>query len=410
MPVVASARPSYGQLIQQETERPMDSEVDVLIVGARCAGSPLAMLLGQLGHRVMAIDRARFPSDRLSTHLLLHKGVHFLQEWGLWEPLLARSVPAVTLQRFNFGEWWIDIGADDDEPHPVCAPRRIVLDELLVEAARAAGATIVEQTRYLGLLREDGRVVGAVIETPEGPAEVRARIVVGADGLHSKVARDVEASVVVSGPESTCLVYGYWEGVEQDYMELGLRPRCGLGAVVSDSGLVLVSVLRPLDEWRELWSGGEEVFLRTLREWFPMTADRVAPGRRVSPMKGTNVLPNFIRQNTGPGWALVGDAWMHKDPITGLGISDAFHAAAVLAEELHPVLPDAPDDELDEALSRYGERIAAATRPTFDVACRCARHDFTDAELPAIVMALQDAIGADIETVAGADSEPLIVS
>jgi len=382
----------------------MQYTVDVAVVGSRCAGSSLAMLLARAGRSVLVVDRGRFPSDRLSTHLLQSKGVHFLREWGLADELADLGVPRVPLMRFNFGEWWIDLAREPEEGAPpayVCAPRRTLLDAMLVDAARDAGATVLEGTRVVELRWDGGRVCGFVATSEDGTThEVAARVVVGADGLHSMVSKAVGADVLFESPDTTCQVYAYWEGIDQDYMELGLRPGCAFGAFLCDQGQVLVSVSRPVSAWHDLWQGGDAAYRGVLEEWFPATAVRVFQGRRVSPLKGTNDLPNVLRRAAGPGWALAGDAAMHKDPVTGLGISDAFHAAAALADELAPALDEA-DAAVDAATERATRRVAEATRPTFDVAVRCASYDFTEPELPGVVIGMHDAVRLDLSAVTG---------
>ncbi len=386
----------------------MELDADVIIVGARCAGSSLARLLAEAGRRVVVLDRATFPSDRLSSHLLLEKGVHLLREWGLLDDLLALGVPPVEMSRFAFGDWWVDIRhehSEDEPPRFTCAPRRILLDQMMVEAARRAGAVVEEGVRVSSVIREAGRITGVVARREDGTdLTLKARVVIGADGLHSTVAAQVGSEVLFESAETTCQVYAYWRDVELDHMELGLRPGVAYGAFVADDGLVLVSVSRPVRHWRELWQGGEDAYRATLAEAFPGAAERMFAGTRVSPLRGTDDLPNRLRTAAGAGWALVGDAAMHKDPVTGLGMSDAFHGSAVLAAELGPSL-DADDEAVDAALGRYAVRFFEATRPTFDLACRMAAHDFTDMEVPGLVMTFSDAVRDDFAAAKSDDRE-----
>ncbi|HUY52651.1 MAG TPA: FAD-dependent monooxygenase [Streptosporangiaceae bacterium] len=164
---------------------------DVIVVGARCAGAPLAMLLARAGHRVALLDRASFPSDTMSTHFLWQRGAAQLQAWGLLGRLRARGCAPIREITFDVGPVRISgirpavAGTAD-----TYCPRRTVLDALLAEAAEESGAELIEGIMVRDLLWSEGRVAD-VRSHPRESAEssLRARIVVGADGLHSTVAR-----------------------------------------------------------------------------------------------------------------------------------------------------------------------------------------------------------------------------
>jgi hypothetical protein len=152
-----------------------DNRYDVIVVGARCAGSPTAMLLARRGHKVLVVDRARFPSDTVSTHLLHPPGVAALARWGLLERLEATGCPPIAIYAFDFGPFTISGSPGTDQAPVAYGPRRTVLDKLLVDAAAEAGAEVREGFTVTELVLEDGRVVGAAATTaragwsPSGP-------------------------------------------------------------------------------------------------------------------------------------------------------------------------------------------------------------------------------------------------
>ena len=166
---------------------------DAIVVGARCAGSPTAMLLARKGYRVLLLDKSHFPSDIMSTHYMQAPGVARMQRWGLLDRLRATTAPAITKVTITFGEMSFSPPfPDPDNPPEAWCPRRIVLDKILVDAAVEAGAELREGFSVRELLFEDERVVGIRGGADGAMVEERARIVVGADGLHSLVAKSVQ--------------------------------------------------------------------------------------------------------------------------------------------------------------------------------------------------------------------------
>ena len=207
---------------------------DVIVVGARCAGAPTAMLLARQGHRVLLVDRASFPSDTLSTHMIHAPGVAALQRWGLLEQVVATGCPPIDRYSFDFGPFAIS-GA----PRPTAgvgptayAPRRTVLDKILVDAAAAAGAEVRERFTVEGIEVEGDRVVGIRGHGPDGATVVeRARVVVGADGRSSHVARAVRPDTYLEKPELQWSYYSYWSDLPVDGMEIFIRPDRGWAAL-----------------------------------------------------------------------------------------------------------------------------------------------------------------------------------
>ncbi|GGM07029.1 NAD(P)/FAD-dependent oxidoreductase [Dactylosporangium sucinum] len=293
---------------------------DVVIVGARVAGAATALLQARRGARVLLVDRVRFPSDTLSTHQVQPAGIDMLERWGLLKAV--GNAPGHERVRFDIDGIVID-GAFPQRGR-LYSPRRTVLDAALVEAAAGAGAEVVQGYHVAGLLRaDDGRVVG--IRGRDG-SEHRAGLVVGADGKHSLVAREVGARTVVEAPVRTVASYSYWEGVELGHGELYHRRGRAVAAFPTNDGLTMVYACAPLDEFDTWRRDPERSLLDSLGNCGDLGA-RVRAGRRIERVRTTNDLPNRVRQATGPGWALVGDARMVMDPVTAQGISNALRDA-----------------------------------------------------------------------------------
>ena len=308
---------------------------DAIVIGARCAGSPTAMLLARSGARVLLVDRGAFPSDTLSTHYIHQPGVARLDSWGLLEQVAATNCPPVHQLTFDLGPFALT-GAPPaaDGVEAAYAPRRSRLDQILLDAAGAAGAEVRERFSVDEVLREDERVVGIRGRTAGGaPVTEKARVVVGADGMRSLVARAVEAPVYEARPGRTCAFYSYWSGVSLEGAELYARDGNMIISSPTNDGQSIVIVYWPKNEFRDVRGDLERRFLDSL-ELAPSLAARLAAGERADRFYGTGELPFFFRKPYGPGWALVGDAGYHKDPITAEGITDAFRDAELLAAAL----------------------------------------------------------------------------
>ena len=297
---------------------------DAIIVGARCGGSPTAMLLARKGYRVLLVDKASFPSDTVSTHIIWPPGIARLQRWGLLDKIVASNCPRVERVSFDLGPFALSGMPAADNSRTIFAPRRTVLDRTLVEAAGEAGAELRERFTVQELVTKDDRIVGIRGRTRSGAVVTeRARIVIGADGMNSTVARAVGALEYEARPPLACWYYTYWSGVEGGGLEYFVRDRRALGCIPTHDGLVCVPVAWPAAEFRRV-RADVEASDRGALELAPGLAERVRAGRREERFVGTANARNFLRKPYGPGWALVGDAGYHKDPITAQGISDAF--------------------------------------------------------------------------------------
>jgi 2-polyprenyl-6-methoxyphenol hydroxylase-like FAD-dependent oxidoreductase len=320
-----------------------EDRYDAIVVGARCAGSPTAMLLARKGYRVLAVDRATFPSDTISTHVVHPPGVMALTRWGLLDELTATGCPPVDTYTFDFGPLTIS-GAPGTDASPVAyCPRRTVLDKLLVDAAAAAGAEVREGFSVEEVVVEDDRVVGIRGHGKGGRSVVEhAHVVIGADGVHSLVAQMVHPQRYHEKPRLVCGYYSYWSGLPVDgRFENYIRPEQARswGACPTHDDLTLVIACWPFAEFATNKTDIEGNYLRMF-ELAPEFAERIHAAKRESRIVGTAV-PNFFRKPFGPGWALVGDAGYNKDFVTAQGISDAFRDAELCATALDEALSGA---------------------------------------------------------------------
>ncbi len=329
----------------------MSETCDVIVVGARCAGSPTAMLLARAGLRVVLVDRATFPSDTLSTHVLHPRAVATLARWGLLDRLVATGCPPIDTYSYDFGPFTI-AGRPGTADAPVAyCPRRTVLDKLLVDAAAGAGAEVREGFRVDEVLIEDGRVRGIRCTPRDGETlTLRAPVVVGADGWRSRVAEAVRPESYNEKAPLLASYYSYWSGLPMDgRFEIHIRPCRGFGAAPTHDGLTLVIAGWPAAEFQANKSDVERHFDATIA-LAPAFAERMRAARRVERFAGA-VIPNWFRKPYGPGWALVGDAGYLKDSITAQGIHDAFRDAERLATGIVEHLSQGRP--WDEAMSAY---------------------------------------------------------
>jgi menaquinone-9 beta-reductase len=345
-----------------------NSHYDVVIAGARCAGAATAMLLARQGARVLVLDRSRYGTDTLSTHALMRGGVRQLHRWGLLPRVIAAGTPAIrsTTLQLPGGVSTVEIkpkhGVD-----ALYAPRRAILDAILVDAARRAGADVRFGTPVTGLRRDrTGRVTGITGRAGAARLEVGADLVVGADGRRSAVARHAGAGAAHVAPASSGLIYRYFRGVAAEGYHWYFTPGSAAGVIPTNDGLACVFAATGAERLRRELDAGAEAGLRHLLDKAaPGLADRIDPQGAAGPPRVFPGLTGYLRDAAGPGWALVGDAGYFKDPITAHGITDAFRDAEILARVVTSWGPgavaryQAERDELSLRLFRVTGRIAA---------------------------------------------------
>ena len=378
---------------------------DAIIIGARCAGSPTAMLLGRQGFKVLLVDRAMFPSDTISTHILWPHGTEILTRWGLLGTLAATGVPAICREiTFDVGPFALRGAVPDanDGMGGFC-PRRTVLDDLLVNAAAAAGVEVRTGFTVDGLLVTDDVVVGVRGHGRDGrPVEEQARVVIGADGVNSFVARTVQAEEYDVRPIAACGYYSYFSDVEQDDIELYVRDHYAFGGAPTNDGLHLVMVNWPARDFTAVRADVEAHVWRAL-ESAPHFAARVRQGHRQEKWYGTAGVPGYFRKPFGKGWALVGDAGYNRDPITAQGISDAFIDAQLLVDALSRWLSG--HGAFDKLLATHESARNKRVRPMYEFTTHLAALGPPPPEMQALFGALrgnQDATNAFLSAITGA--------
>lgn len=323
------------------TMQPINNAYDVVIVGARCAGAATAMLLAALGVRVLVLDKSRLGADTVSTHALMRPAVLLLRRWGITDRLDEEGTPRIRKTAFLYSddEGSQDVEIDIKPRHGVealYAPRRTVLDRVLVEAARDAGAHVRHGVQMLDLLQEKGgRVSGVRVRDEFGRVhEVHAGLVIGADGRRSNVARLVGATPYVWGRHATACVFGYFSDLPVDGNRWYFRPGMGAGAIPTNYGQTCLFASVP--EGRSMGSVADRnrAFHEVIAESAPDIAGKLPRAELDGKLRFFPGMRGFLRQPWGDGWALVGDAGYMADPITAHGITNALRDADILARTI----------------------------------------------------------------------------
>lgn len=370
---------------------------NAVIVGARCAGAATAMLLARQGLSVLAIDRAEYGSDTLSTHALMRGGVASLARWGLLDEIRAAGTPAVMTTRFHYGDEVVAVPAKD-ESGALFAPRRTVLDRILVDAARRAGAEV----RFgctLESVEHDAadRVTGLrYIDRSGRQISVSADIVIGADGASSRVADQVGARTRVSTPAGGATLMGYFSGMRAKHFDWHYRSGAMAGMLPTNAGQACVFVSTRSERLRG--APLADSFRARLRETAPAVADAVLRAEPVGRMRIFAGRAAHLRQAQGPGWALVGDAGYFKDPCTAHGITDAFRDAELLARAILSGRPG--------ALADYEAIRDELSLPLMEITDRIGRFDWSLRQLREELMALARVMQTEVTEMERIAAEP----
>lgn len=334
----------------------MTERTDVVIAGARCAGSAAAIALAGRGRRVIALDVAAFPSDTLSTHLFFPNHWAEIEALGALDRVMALQPPLHTRAGLGTARSQV-VGPYNDYrgfAYGSCV-RRPGLDQALIETARAAGAEVRERTRVTALLRDGtGRVTGVEWTDHDGTTgTIEASLVIGADGRRSTVARLVGTREHHEFPNGRMMAYAYYRDPREPLRDLAMQWRQDDELVTvfpCDGGQSVVLLMPPATRASEFRDDAIEAFEKTVARIEPLR-DRLHGCDRETGVRVSFDHPSYFRHSTGPGWALAGDAGHFKDPVTAQGIRDALRFGRLLGEAVAPVLDD--QVQLKSALQRW---------------------------------------------------------
>lgn len=344
---------------------------DAIIVGARCAGSPLAMLLARAGQRVLLVDRDSFPSDTMSTSYMQMDAILRMRRWGLYDRLVDAGTPAYAFLNVAIGPMELQTAMEPVQTH---APRRFVLDQILLDGAREAGAEVRERCSVQEVLKDgDGRVTGVRLQVDGSQSVVEeSQVLVGADGRNSVVARAVEPPQSHYHEGLTSGYYGIYSGFSSEDAAFYFRSNHLIFCFPTNNNAAFVGFEGPASNFENVRSDPEGHLMRLTSEHAPALHKRLEAGERTEKLMGFGARPSFYRKPYGPGWALVGDAGFLKDPLLGDGINDAFRDAELLAGALDAGLSGR--EPLEDALAKYESAREAASLPRYELT-----HDFCEA-------------------------------
>ncbi len=374
--------------------RPNFAFYDTVIVGARAAGASTAMLLARAGQRVLVVDRQGYGSDTMSTHALMKGAVRRLAHWGLLDQVLA-DTPLIDKTVFSYGDETFTI---DIRPRPsvpgLAAPRRTVLDPILVDAAVAAGAEVLHDTRMTGLVTDTtGRVRGIDLDLADGTeATVGADLVIGADGLRSTVARAVEAPITRQATHTSASIMRYYRADRADVPAIDYgayrwiyQPGIGGGIIPTSDGTFCVFTSMTPERFRNEARGDVAgTHQQVAHELDPTLGGIVRQATPLGPVRGFPGMLGQFRTPVGPGWALVGDAGYFKDPYSAHGITDAFRDAELLTRAV-----------LTNDLDGFESTRDELSMPVFDLVDQIASHDWTLDELKTMHYQFSKAMSAE---------------
>lgn len=360
---------------------------DAIVVGGRCAGAASARLLADGGRRVLLVERARFPADTMSTLFIHPPGVALLAEWGVLDAVVASGCPRLESMSYHA----LDVTLRAQMPSAdgaatavgaAFAPRRHILDRVLADAAVDAGAEFADGCSLAEVLWDGGRVAGVRLRTAAGTEVTeRTRLLVGADGMRSRVAKLVDAPISVADRRMTCVYYAGWTGLPGGFA-FRERPGRWIATIPTHDGVTLVAAYFPQEEFAALRTDPLAGYLDAVRSTAPDVFAAMNVGKPAVRIQGTGDQRNFFRKAHGPGWVLIGDAGHHRDTITAQGITNAFTQAQSLADELWP--DPADHRRVDESLARFEARRDTLLTDSYRATLEVARLEVTPSRLESL--------------------------
>jgi menaquinone-9 beta-reductase len=377
---------------------------DAVVVGARCAGAATAMLLARAGARVLLMDRGAYGADTLSTHALMRGAVLQLHRWGVLPAIVAAGTPPVHSTTFSYPGHDVTVQIEPRyEVSSLYAPRRALLDRVLVDAAAACGVEVRYGVRADDVVRDsDGRVRGIIVSDGRTRDRIDANLIIGADGLHSTIAERVGAVRVVEGRHAVGTLYSYWEGLAIDGYYWRFHTTASLAAIPTNDGATLVSVSVPSIRFRDEVRGDKSAaYRRLVRQASSLFDARLNGARMTEPIRGFPGYPGFIKRSIGPGWALVGDAGYFKDPLTAHGITDALRDAELLAR--------AAVRGTDDAFADYEKTRHDLSRRLFEVTDEIASLEWTEERVQSLHRAFSSEMSREVRALAALEPLPCLL-
>jgi 2-polyprenyl-6-methoxyphenol hydroxylase-like FAD-dependent oxidoreductase len=378
---------------------------DVAVVGARAAGAATAMLLARHGLDVVVVEQGAPAADTLSTHALMRCGVVQLARWDLLDGVIAAGTPAVRHTRFTYADQQVDLAIKPSHGiDALYAPRRTVLDPLIASAATESGADVRYRTRLTGLIHRGGRPRGIRTCANGRCEDLLADLVIGADGVHSTVARLVGAQVEHRGTHAMAVTYGYWSGLAVCGYEWIFRPDACAGAIPTNHGQTCVFASASPER---IGRGGIDVIEQAVGAGDPDLAHRLADASAPAGTRTWAGRPGYLRRAHGPGWALVGDAGYYKDPISAHGLTDALRDAELLAAAV--VQGGDAEPRRSSVLADYQSTTDRPALPLLQTVDRIASNDWGDSEISELLVQLSAAMARSVDAITSSslDQQPV---
>lgn len=352
----------------------MQDDFDLIVVGARIAGSIVGTLLGQQGHKVLVIDRAHFPSDTLSTHFFRYPTFNALRRLGVVEQVEGLAPKLVDNVNYVDGHLFTEPVQGQDGPSYYLCVRRITLDNILVERMRRERTvTIEEGAKAERLLIENGSARGLEWSQNGKNHKTTARVVIGADGINSLLAKQVNPAVERYEPIRRAMYYAYYAGFESypgPAAEFHYRGNRLVYVFPTDGGLTLLAASVPIEDF-PAFRREPESRLQAELEAVPAIVERFRKAERIGPVRGAGNIPGYQRVPYGSGWVLAGDSEQILDPWSGQGIDQASTHASILADMLGRYLADSVSWDL--AMQEYNRLRHEFSDKTFARTCVYAR-------------------------------------
>ena len=374
------------------------SAYDVAIVGGRIAGASTALLLARAGVRVVLVDHVAGGSDTVSTHGLMRGAVLQLSRWGVLPHVVAANTPPIPEVVFHYADGE-DISVTirpSEGVDALYAPRRYVLDRILVDAAAAAGADVLHETTVTELIRDTSdRVTGVRVRGRRNESmSLHAHLTIGADGVRSTVAAETAAPVILKGSSASAVLYRYLTDLPAAGYEWAYGEGAAAGLIPTNDSTCVFVATTPARMHSLRSSGAEQAFATLLASAAPSLVDRVADAKRATSLRGWGGIPGYLRRGWGDGWALVGDAGYFKDPITTHGMTDALRDAELLADAVLAVLSGCGEASAFEAYEGTRDRLS---RDMFDVTEAVAAYDWSLHKVRHLLRDVSAAMSAEVD-------------